>query len=156
MIKIKASWELVGPDGLIKIDEKTMFETKLTTSKIVLDILDDEETELLETEGTENVENTTETGILDRAENILIDTYYIVLSTGETRELNIVGLPAGYEVSELVWTSDNSSVATVNGGEVFAVAEGVAQITVSTPDGEYQAFCVVDVNSSDEIEFNPL
>lgn len=59
--------------------------------------------------------------------------------------IQITGIPKGYSESELVWSSDNPSVAAVSGGHVTAVGSGVAMITVRTADGMYEAFCTVSV-----------
>ena len=51
----------------------------------------------------------------------------------------------------VVWASDNDAVATVADGVVTAVAEGTANITVTTVDGNFKATCVVTVRVADGV-----
>lgn len=49
----------------------------------------------------------------------------------------------------IIWTSDNSDIATVLNGAVTAVNEGTAVLTAKTEDGAYSAKCTVTVKKSD-------
>ncbi len=53
----------------------------------------------------------------------------------------------------VIWTSSNTSVATVENGTVTAVSAGTATITATTEDGGYTATCMVTVN---EVEIPPV
>jgi uncharacterized protein YjdB len=64
----------------------------------------------------------------------------------ETATLIATVQPAGAANKNVTWESSNSSVATVNNGEVTAVSAGNATITVTTEDGGKTATCVVTVN----------
>lgn len=68
----------------------------------------------------------------------------ITLETGKKATLAATVLPEDAEYSEIVWASDNQSVATVDAeGVVSAVAEGTA--TISAKAGERSASCKVTV-----------
>ncbi|MBR5527415.1 MAG: Ig-like domain-containing protein, partial [Clostridia bacterium] len=49
----------------------------------------------------------------------------------------------------VVWSSSNTSVATVANGKVTAVSAGIAEISALTMDGEYKAVCVVTVTNGE-------
>jgi uncharacterized protein YjdB len=54
---------------------------------------------------------------------------------------------------DLIWTSNNSSIATVENGIVTGVAPGAAIITVTTVDGGFIARCIVSVAPTVEISY---
>lgn len=62
--------------------------------------------------------------------------------------VNIYPEEAAYS-AEIIWTSSNEEVATVNeNGEVYAANLGTTTITASTPDGSVVATCEVTVKYS--------
>lgn len=68
--------------------------------------------------------------------------------TGEGASENLVAavLPENATNKNVVWTSDDASVASVDEtGKVTAVAAGTAVITVTTEDGSFSASCTVIV-----------
>ena len=67
-------------------------------------------------------------------------------ATGETETLTAVITPEDATNQEVSWISDNPAVATVDqNGKVTAVAEGTANIIITTVDGGKTAVCVVTV-----------
>ena len=68
------------------------------------------------------------------------------ITVGEDFTLTATVAPADAADKTVMWTSDDSNVATVNGGKVTAVAAGTAKITVTTKDGGKTATCAVTVN----------
>lgn len=72
----------------------------------------------------------------------------LVVTEGETAQLEITVLPANADDKSYTISSSNPSVAKVNAtGLVTAVGEGTSVITVKTDDGGYTATCNVTVNS---------
>lgn len=69
----------------------------------------------------------------------------VTLTAGTATTLAATVLPANATNKAVSWTSGNTSVATVSGGTVSAVAQGTATITVTTADGGYTATCTVTV-----------
>jgi len=62
-----------------------------------------------------------------------------------TASLTATVAPANATNKNVVWTTNHSSVATVNNGVVTAVDGGTAEIKVTTVDGSYSATCNVTV-----------
>ena len=72
------------------------------------------------------------------------------LTVGGTETLTATVNPGDATDKTVTWSSDNTSVATVDAnGKVTAVAAGTATITVTTTDGRKTATCSVTVNAAD-------
>lgn len=80
-------------------------------------------------------------------ESVSLDQETLTLAEGENAKLTATVLPENATNKNVTWTSDNADVATVENGTVTAVAEGTANITVTTEDGEHTATCAVTVNA---------
>ena len=79
---------------------------------------------------------------------VALDKTSMNLTAGSTGALTATIDPANAANKSLTWTSDNEAVATVDeNGKVIAVAEGTANITVKTVDGEKTAVCAVTVTA---------
>ena len=70
----------------------------------------------------------------------------LTLTEGEEATLTVTVRPDNADDRSVSWSSDNTAVATVKDGKVTAVAEGTANITVTTTDGAKTATCAVTVN----------
>ena len=71
------------------------------------------------------------------------------LSNGSTMALTPTFTPADATNKNVIWATSNSSIATVDSqGNVTAVGNGTATITVTTEDGGFTANCIVTVNTS--------
>lgn len=67
--------------------------------------------------------------------------------TGDEVKLSASAVPSDATIQDLVWSSSDASVATVdNEGLVTAVSAGTAIITVKTVDGNFSASCSVSVS----------
>ena len=76
--------------------------------------------------------------------------------SSETLTVSFTGIPSS---TNLIWTSSNSNIATVEYGTITAKSEGNATITVKTEDGQYQDTCTVLVTkqgSSTETNIVPI
>lgn len=149
-MKLSASWTLVGEDNafcfeIIPEEEYIIWQEKLTFT---------EGAESTEPTG-DATEETKETEILS-GDGLELGYYFLSVEAGTQQTIPVIELPEGYSLSELVWSSTNSSVAAVSGGTIFAMGEGVATITVRTSDGSYFQQCVVSVYMSDDSEFIPI
>ncbi|MCR5230911.1 MAG: Ig-like domain-containing protein, partial [Solobacterium sp.] len=68
------------------------------------------------------------------------------LEVGETRKLTAVVSPAGADNKNVTWSVSSGSAVTVDqSGNVTAVSEGTAVVTVTTEDGGFTADCSVTV-----------
>jgi len=79
---------------------------------------------------------------------ITLDKTAITLDVGQTETLTATILPKNAVSQEIVWSSDNTAVATVNAGVVVAHSVGTAIIAATT--GNFTATCVVTVIQSVE------
>ena len=70
------------------------------------------------------------------------------LVKGATATLTATVLPSDATNQKVRWSSNNTSVATVENGTVTAVSAGNATITVTTEDGNHTARCKVTVTVS--------
>ena len=87
---------------------------------------------------------------------VALDAEEATVNIGETITLNAAVSPANATNKAVTWESDNASVATVNNsGVVTGVAEGTANITVTTVDGEFTDSCVVASVVKKGTEANP-
>ena len=85
--------------------------------------------------------------VLVPVKSITLSNSQLRLVKGETATLTATIDPADATNKTLVWTSDNSLIASVNSnGVVTGNDRGNAVITVSTEDGTVQATCVVSVS----------
>jgi uncharacterized protein YjdB len=80
---------------------------------------------------------------------VSLDRTSLNLSVGESATLMATVTPSNASNKEVTWSSDQTSVATVDArGKVTAKNTGTARITVTTNDGGKKAYCTVTVNSS--------
>lgn len=66
---------------------------------------------------------------------------------GESVQLIANVLPEDASNKNVVWTSSDTNVATVNNGVVVCMGYGSAVITASTEDGGYKAICVINATN---------
>ena len=81
-------------------------------------------------------------------ESIALDQTELSLEAGKTATLVATITPANATNKEVTWTSNAETIATVADGVVTAVAEGKANITVTTADGAKTATCAVTVTAA--------
>ncbi|NGM84718.1 hypothetical protein G5B47_20150 [Paenibacillus sp. 7124] len=75
-----------------------------------------------------------------------LDQHAITLTPGATGTLAATVAPADATNKNVIWTTSDSTVATVTYGVVTAVGAGTANITVRTADGSFTDTCEVTVN----------
>ena len=84
---------------------------------------------------------------------VSLDKTEITLNEGRTQTLTATIEPDNALDKELVWSSSNDLVATVDQtGKVTGVSAGTATITVTTHDGGYTATCTVEVTKGISLE----
>lgn len=99
------------------------------------------------------VEYTLASGETTRPTSVLkgrleIDSNFITINQGESYSVTVTSLPSGYSEADLVWTSDNESIVTVDAkGNVVGVGAGTGMLSVSTKDGAEKLNFTVRVNS---------
>ena len=79
---------------------------------------------------------------------LTLDQGTLTMKVGDTASLAATVAPSNATNKNVLWASENKSVATVSNGAVTAVSEGVAVITATSEDGGYKSTCVVSVYKS--------
>ena len=77
------------------------------------------------------------------------------IEIGETTTLTETVLPANATDKSVTWSSNNTAVATVSGGVVTGVGQGIARISVTTTDGGYTDYCDVTVTPAVTYDYYP-
>lgn len=82
-------------------------------------------------------------------EGITLEETSITLKVGESAALIANVSPIDAKNKNVSWYTDNYSVARVSSsGVVTAINDGIANITVVSEDGKFEATCIVTVNSN--------
>ena len=82
-----------------------------------------------------NLSDTCEITVWQPVESVSLDKHECSMKVGETTTLRTSILPNDADNKDLVWTSSNESVATVENGVVTAHAGGKARVRVEPADG---------------------
>jgi len=80
-----------------------------------------------------------------RVTGVTLNKSVTSLVVGDTETLTATIQPNNATNQSVMWSSDNSAVATIANGLVTALSQGIATITVITQDGGYRASCNVTV-----------
>lgn len=78
-------------------------------------------------------------------ESITLNETTVSITEGHTYTIVATVSPVDATNKNVIWTSSDENVATVEDGKITAISEGTATITAKTEDGEYTATCVVTV-----------
>ena len=106
-------------------------------------------------------------GEIVHVQSVNLSETSLELGVGETKTVTATVLPENATNKELIWSSSNNSVATVENGLITALKEGKATITVKSKDGYKSSSLELTVNkkpsiihvesiSLDETELNML
>ena len=83
-----------------------------------------------------------------QASKIILDNNKMTLKEKDTGQLTATIVPDNTTDKELIWTTSDPSIATVDSnGKVTGIKEGKATITVKTKDGKVVATCEVTIIS---------
>lgn len=82
----------------------------------------------------------------------------VYLDKGETITLGIISVPEGYDISDLVYVSNESGICSVTGGRITGVNSGSTMLKISTADEKYSVYVnvVVKAEYNDTSDFQPL
>ena len=83
-----------------------------------------------------------------KVKNVTISKSAITLDEGSSATLIASITPSDATNQNIIWTSSDDVIATVEKGEITALEEGSVVITVTTEDGNKTANCVVEVLKS--------
>lgn len=71
------------------------------------------------------------------------------MKVGDTKKVSAIVQPTDATNQAIAWSSDNEAIATVaQDGTITAVAEGTANVTVTTQDGNKKDSVSVTVNTA--------
>ena len=79
---------------------------------------------------------------------VTLDKSTAEIEEGSTTTLTATVAPINASNKTVIWSTSNSSVATVSDGVVTAVSEGEATITATTQDGSFADTCAVTVTAA--------
>ena len=96
-------------------------------------------------QNNENNNNNNENTIID-VDEIFLNITNATISIGDKLKLEVMINPTNASDKSVIWSSSNPSIAAVVDGEVLAIANGSAIITVATNDGEKEAECLIVVS----------
>ncbi len=89
------------------------------------------------------------------AESITLNKTNVTIEEGTEVGLEATITPSNATNKTVTWTSNNTSVATVNNGKVVGVSEGTAEITVTTTNGK-TATATVTVTKKPDIKVESI
>ena len=89
----------------------------------------------------------TEESAIVEVTSVTLDSTSITLVEGDSQTLTATISPSNAVNQKVLWSSSNSSVASVKEGVVTALKAGNATITAKTDDGEKTATCTVIVEA---------
>ncbi|MDO0822084.1 S8 family serine peptidase [Desulfosporosinus nitroreducens] len=96
--------------------------------------------------GLINAEKMLQMVSITQVQSVSLNKNSTTLNVGNTETLTAMVYPANATNQTIFWSSNNTSIATVNNGKVTAVAPGTAVITVTTEDGNKTVNCTITVN----------
>lgn len=163
-LKISGSWIIVDREGKgapfsalevnLMHEDVVIWEESLTLLKNKeTDSESDDDSSSGETANDSDSDNGAAADSMNKS--LSISTYSIRLNVGESGVIT-VKYPDGYCADDLEWKSSDTSVATVNGGEIKAISSGSAIVTVISKDGKYSASCAVYVEGEETFGFDGL
>jgi hypothetical protein len=79
--------------------------------------------------------------------SVTLDSTSMTLEEGDSQTLTATISPSNAENQKIIWSSSNSSIATVKDGIVTAIKSGTATITAKSDDGGKTATCQITVNA---------
>lgn len=94
-----------------------------------------------------------------------ISDYAVSGDPGDRITVSVTELPEGYKGTDIVWASDNDSVAALKSVrnsetgsicELEAIGSGITAVSARTSDGVHSLRCAVSIHYQDAVEFTPL
>ena len=87
------------------------------------------------------------TFVKQKVDSVSVDITELTLTQGASQSVQAVINPSDATIKDVVWSTLNQEVATVENGVVTGVSVGDAVITVTTKDGGFTADCSVKVRA---------
>lgn len=122
-------------ESVAKVEDGTVKAVKAGTAVITVTTVDG------------GLTATCDVTVIAKVSGVVLNETSLDLVEGETATLKATVKPDNATNPEVVWSSDDESVATVKDGVVTAVSAGKTTITVTTVDGGMTATCEVTVTA---------
>lgn len=84
-------------------------------------------------------------------ENIKLNVSELTMDIGDTQTLTTVIFPSNATDADIIWSSSDKTIVSVNNGKITAVASGSATITATTNNGKTDTCKVTVTNTKPEI-----
>lgn len=161
--KITTSWEVFGEKNgkLLTIhNDNGDFSIGYPghPAKCTLEYIpfEDKEDEKTETENSE--EKKEDDDSILKGDSLILNQMYADIKIGNNFYIQVIQLPKGYELSDLVCVSSDERVVEVNSDGVVTAQDitGSAVITVKTKDNKYSAYIAITVTDVYDETFEPL
>ncbi len=105
-------------------------------------------------EADDNQDDVQDNESIINGDAIIINELFTSLNVGKNYYIQLKEIPSGYKASELICSSSDESIASVNNdGVVTAKKAGSVVITISTKDKKYSAYLAVTVVDEAQSEF---
>ena len=88
-------------------------------------------------------------------QSVVLDKTEVSLVKGQTMTLIATISPSDATTKEMIWSTSDEHIVTVDNGNIKAVGVGTATISVTTKDGSKVATCTVTVDKSENIGYHP-
>ena len=88
-------------------------------------------------------------------QSVVLDKTEVSLVKGQTVTLIATISPSDATTKEMIWSTSDEHIVTVDNGNIKAVGVGTATISVTTKDGSKVATCTVTVDKSENIGYHP-
>lgn len=90
-------------------------------------------------------------------ENLILSTMNVNMEAGQKYSINVTVLPKGYTIKDVVFSSQNEEIASINdNGVVEALDEGFTAVTAKTKDGKFSAVTAIIVTTKSTVEFKGI
>ena len=86
-----------------------------------------------------------------RLSGLTFNSSLIELETGNNAEMDIVTIPSDAAVTDVIWSVDDNSVASVANGIVTGLGAGITTVRAVSEDGGFVAKCKVKVTAKGDI-----
>ncbi len=87
---------------------------------------------------------------------VKLSLHELTIEKGKTQKLTVDVIPSNATNKDIIWSTNDSSVATVSNGTVTGVSPGTATITVTSVDGSHTDTCKVTVKEASSSSDNTI
>ncbi len=90
-------------------------------------------------------------------ENMALSTMNATMQIGQNYLVDVIRLPKGYSIDDVIFSSKDKRVATVDGnGTIKAVGEGCTIVYAETKDGKYKSMISVIVETAEKVKYEGI